>query len=54
MTKIDGVIDKTPDFIFDSLLTTAVCTHNKNTVVENFKFLSKNYDSFLPSKSVKF
>ena len=36
MTKIDGVIDKKPDFIFDSLLTTAVCTHNKNTVVEIF------------------
>ena len=53
-TKIDGVIDKKPDFIFDSSLTTAVFTHNKNTMVKNLKILSKNYDSFLPSKSVKF
>ena len=28
-TKIDGVIDKKPDFIFDSFLTTAVFTQNK-------------------------
>ena len=53
-TKIDGVIDKKPDFIFDSSLTTAVFTHNKNTKVENFNFFSKKYDSFLSSKSVKF
>ena len=56
-TKIGGLIDKKTDFIFDSFRLQQFSLKTKQWprhYGQKFNFLSKNHDSFLPSKSVKF